>query len=421
MHRDYQRWYSPTLNRDMELLVLGHGGARVLVFPTSQGRFFEWEDRDMGGALAEHLERGWLQLFCVDSVDAESWYDRATWPGDRAWRHEQYDRYLLHEVLPFTRHRNPNPFLIATGASLGAYHAVNFAFRHPEVVNRVIGMSGHVQHQGTDARLQRRQRARPRPVAVHAARAGAGPAGALRRMDIILAIGRDDPHYFDNVHLSERAVAPGHLARVPAVGRLGARLAVVARHDPPLHRWQRLRRLGMGERRVGLLVGREWSFPPAFIEEVRRRDEGVVAEYVSLGGTAMDEPVPYDVIIDRISHEVPYYRSWLKHAVLEGATVVNNPFMWTADDKFFGASLATKLGIAHPKTLALPNREYVPGIKHDESLRNLAYPLDWDDILHYIGLPCILKDAHGGGWKEVYVCRTKEKCSTTTMSRACSR
>jgi hypothetical protein len=160
--------------------------------------------------------------------------------------------------------------------------------------------------------------------------------------------------------------------------------------------------------KVGLLVGREWSFPPAFIDEVARRNEGVVAEYVQLGGTAMDEPCPYAVIIDRISHEVPYYRSYLKHAALEGAHVVNNPFMWTADDKFFGASLATKLGIAHPKTTALPNREYVPGIKHDESLRNLAYPLDWNAILDYIGLPCILKDAHGGGWKEVYVCHTRD-------------
>jgi hypothetical protein len=161
--------------------------------------------------------------------------------------------------------------------------------------------------------------------------------------------------------------------------------------------------------KVGLLVGREWSFPPALIEEVARRDEGVIVEYAKLGGTAMDEANPYAVIIDRISHEVPYYRSYLKHALLEGVHVVNNPFMWTADDKFFGASLATKLGIAHPKTLALPNREYVPGIKHDESLRNLTYPLDWDAILDYIGLPCILKDAHGGGWKEVYVCRTRDE------------
>jgi hypothetical protein len=162
------------------------------------------------------------------------------------------------------------------------------------------------------------------------------------------------------------------------------------------------------ERKVGLLVGREWSFPPAFMEEVRRRDEGVTVEFVKLGGTGMDEPVAYDVIIDRISHEVPYYRSYLKHAALSGVTVVNNPFMWTADDKFFGASLASKLGIAHPKTLALPNREYVAGIHHEESLRNLDYPLDWDAILEYIGLPCILKDAHGGGWKEVYVCRTRD-------------
>lgn len=160
--------------------------------------------------------------------------------------------------------------------------------------------------------------------------------------------------------------------------------------------------------KVGLLVGREWSFPPALMEEVARRDEDVVVEYVKLGGSRMDAPCEYAVIIDRISHEVPYYRSFLKHALLEGVHVVNNPFMWTADDKFFGASLATKLGIAHPKTVALPNREYVPGIKHDESLRNLVYPLDWDAILDYIGLPCILKDAHGGGWKEVYVCRTRD-------------
>ena len=98
--------------------------------------------------------------------------------------------------------------------------------------------------------------------------------------------------------------------------------------------------------KVGLIVGREWSFPPAFIEEVNRRDEDVSAEFIQLGGTRMDELVEYAVIIDRISHEVPYYRSFLKHAMLHGVTVVNNPFMWTADDKFFEASLATALGVA---------------------------------------------------------------------------
>ena len=104
-------------------------------------------------------------------------------------------------------------------------------------------------------------------------------------------------------------------------------------------------------KRIGLIVGREWSFPPAFIEEVNQRNAGVVAEYVKLGAPSMNDPVPYAVFIDRISHEVPYYRTYLKHAVLQGVTVVNNPFMWTADDKFFGAALATKLGVAHPKTM----------------------------------------------------------------------
>ena len=162
-------------------------------------------------------------------------------------------------------------------------------------------------------------------------------------------------------------------------------------------------------KKVGIMVGREWSFPPKFIEEVNRRDQGVLAEFVKIGASAMNEPCPYDVIVDRISHEVPYYRSYLKNAVLQGTTVVNNPFMWTADDKYFGASLATRLGVAHPKTLALPNKDYIPGIVPEESLRNLVYPLDWKGIVEHIGMPCILKDAHGGGWKEVYVCRSLEE------------
>ncbi len=158
--------------------------------------------------------------------------------------------------------------------------------------------------------------------------------------------------------------------------------------------------------KVGLICGREWSFPPRFLDEIHRRDTGVTAEYVQLGGTRMNEPIPYSVIIDRISHEVPYYRSYLKHAVLQRVHVVNNPLMWSADDKFFEATLATKLGIAHPKTLVLPNKEYVPGIVHHESLRNLVYPLDWQAIVDYVGLPCVLKDVHGGGWRGVYVCHS---------------
>jgi hypothetical protein len=161
--------------------------------------------------------------------------------------------------------------------------------------------------------------------------------------------------------------------------------------------------------KIGLLVGREWSFPPAFIREVNARDAGVVAEFVQIGGTRMDEPCPYAVIIDRISHEVPYYRSYLKNAVLQGTAVINNPFMWTADDKFFEASLAAKLGVAHPKTVVLPNKDYVPGIVPEESLRNLVYPLDWQAVVDYVGLPCVLKDAHGGGWKNVSVCHSLDE------------
>ena len=164
-----------------------------------------------------------------------------------------------------------------------------------------------------------------------------------------------------------------------------------------------------GQPKIGILVGREWSWPPAFIDEVNRRDVGVIAEFVKLGAPTLDEQIPWDVVVDRISHEVPFYRAWLKHAALSGVRVINNPFMWTADDKFFGATLAEANGIRSPKTVALPNKEYVPGIKHDESLRNLMYPLDWDGLIRHVGLPCVLKDAHGGGWRDVYVCHSLEE------------
>ena len=161
--------------------------------------------------------------------------------------------------------------------------------------------------------------------------------------------------------------------------------------------------------KIGVIVGREWSWPPKFIEEVNGRDAGVSAEYAKLGGTRMNEPCPYAVLIDRISQEVPYYRSYLKNAMLQGAYVVNNPFQWTADDKFFEASLATRLGVESPKTVVIPNKDYVPGIVHNESLRNLAYPVPWNDHIEYLGgFPLVLKDAHGGGWKNVAIVRTME-------------
>jgi hypothetical protein len=155
-------------------------------------------------------------------------------------------------------------------------------------------------------------------------------------------------------------------------------------------------------KKIGIIVGREWSWPPAFIEEVNRRNAGVSAEFVKLGGTRMAEPCEYEVIVDRISHEIPYYRTYLKNAALDGTHVVNNPFWWSADDKFFGAAICTRLGIAHPKTVALPSHSYVEGVV-EESLRNLRYPIPWKEHVDYVGgFPAILKPAWGGGFKKVY-------------------
>jgi esterase/lipase superfamily enzyme len=142
MQREYQRWTSPALGRDMEMLVFGHAGAPVLVFPTSMGRFYQYEDFGMVSALSTHLEQGWLQLFCVDSVDGESWYNRGIPPHDRAVRHNQYERYVVDEVVPFIRTRNQTDFLITTGCSFGAYHAANVAFKHPSLFRRVLAISG---------------------------------------------------------------------------------------------------------------------------------------------------------------------------------------------------------------------------------------------------------------------------------------
>lgn len=142
MNREYHKWFSPCLNRDMELLVFGYAGARVLVFPTRDGRFYDYENWGQVQALAEKLENGWLQLFCVDSIDAESLYCFWCHPPDRIKRHMQYEAYIINEVLPFTRHKNPEPFMVSHGCSLGAYHAVNIAFRHPHLFGKVVALSG---------------------------------------------------------------------------------------------------------------------------------------------------------------------------------------------------------------------------------------------------------------------------------------
>jgi esterase/lipase superfamily enzyme len=142
MHREYHRWHSPALNRSMELLIFGHAGARVIVFPTSRGRFHEWEDRGLIWAMREHLDRGWLQMYCVDSVDSESWYNWGAHPGARAYRHLQYLNYIYQEVLPLSTSKNGNPFLMTVGASFGAFHAASFGMKYADKVDRIIGLSG---------------------------------------------------------------------------------------------------------------------------------------------------------------------------------------------------------------------------------------------------------------------------------------
>jgi hypothetical protein len=165
-------------------------------------------------------------------------------------------------------------------------------------------------------------------------------------------------------------------------------------------------------KKIGLLCGREYAFPPAFLARVNQvgKKDGVAAEFVKLGGTKMNEPAEYSVIVDRISHEVEYYRGYLKHAVLEGTYVINNPFWWTADDKYFNYSMAAKLGIAVPKTVLLPQKGYPSNVDITaESLHNLRYPIDWDGLLDYVGRPAILKPFAGGGWKHVYKVNNKEE------------
>ena len=154
-------------------------------------------------------------------------------------------------------------------------------------------------------------------------------------------------------------------------------------------------------KRVGILAGREVTFPESIIQSINEKGGGsVTAEMMTVGGIREDEPKRYDIIIDRISHEVPYYRAMLKRMALEGTYVINNPFWWSADDKFFNYSLAAKIGVAVPKTVLLPQHSYIKDIT-SESLRNLQFPIDWQAIVDHVGFPAFLKPHDGGGWKNV--------------------
>ena len=154
--------------------------------------------------------------------------------------------------------------------------------------------------------------------------------------------------------------------------------------------------------KIGVLYGMEITFPPAVVDRINSLAvPGVSAEHLKVGAVHMGAPSGYRVIVDRISQDIPFYRAYLKNAILEGATVINNPFWWSADDKFFNYALASKLGVATPRTVLLPHKKHPPDTTA-RSMRNLEYPLDWDAVFSYIGFPAFLKPHSGGGWKHVY-------------------
>ncbi len=216
MKRDYHRWWSPRLGRDMELLVFGHAGARVVVFPARLGRFYDHEDWGLVDALRPQVDAGWLQLFCVDGVDADGLYCGWKGPAARVEHHARYEEYILREVLPLTAAVNPNPFLIAHGCSLGAYHAVNIALRHPHLFGKVVALSGRYDltapvgpyrglfdgHYDDAIYFHTPSHYLPNlsdPAALD----------PIRRIEVILAVGGDDPVADNNRHLDRTLRAKG--------------------------------------------------------------------------------------------------------------------------------------------------------------------------------------------------------------------
>lgn len=204
MHRAYHRWWSPSLHRDMELLEFGHGGARVIAFPTSGGTFHEWEDRKMPQALGHMLENGWLHLTCVDAVDQESWYAYHKHPGARAWRNEEYTGYIVNEVIPWTRWRNGHPYCILTGASFGAFHALSIGLRHPDKVHRILSMSGLADIRRFLGGYHNETVYFQNPIEFIPNEHDWGRLAALRNQDVILAVGKDDGLVHQNRELSAK-------------------------------------------------------------------------------------------------------------------------------------------------------------------------------------------------------------------------
>ncbi|MDQ5768052.1 esterase family protein [Thiothrix subterranea] len=210
MQREYHRWHSPRMGRTMELLVFGHAGAKVLVFPTRDGRFDEYEKLRIVQQLAHKINAGQLQLFCVDSVDHDALYCFWKQPAERIRRHMQFEDYILHKVLPFMQHKNQHPCTIAHGCSLGAFHAANIAFRHPHLFQKLSAFSGRY-----DLTMQTESFSDlfngyyddniyfHTPTHFLPNLQCEGRLQHLRQMDIVLVIGKEDPFLGNNHYLSQ--------------------------------------------------------------------------------------------------------------------------------------------------------------------------------------------------------------------------
>lgn len=216
MNREYHRWWSERLNRDMELLVFGHAGAKVLVFPTRAARFHEYEDLGVVASLRMKIEAGHLQLFCVDSIDQESFYCYWAHPSGRIERHVQYEEYILNEVLPFIHRKNPHPCLIAHGLSFGAFHAGNIAFRHPHLFKKLAAFSGRYDLTQGVADFRSLLDGYYNDTVYYHTPTHFLPGldcghrlRHLKEMDIVLVIGEADPFRPNNEHLSHILASKG--------------------------------------------------------------------------------------------------------------------------------------------------------------------------------------------------------------------
>ena len=210
MNREYHKWYSARLQRDMELLVFGHSGRAILFFPTRMARFYDYENWGIINALHDRIYNGELQLFCVDSIDAESFYNQWAHPAVRICRHMQYEQYILHEVVPLMRHKNDGSFFEVAGCSMGAYHALNLAMKYPCLFKKVICMSGRydLTKQVSDFRdlfdgYHDENIYFNMPQQFIANLHDGYNLDAIRSVEIILAIGETDPFLSNNMEFNQ--------------------------------------------------------------------------------------------------------------------------------------------------------------------------------------------------------------------------